>query len=111
MVSKLNLAKEPGQQDLLRFFNKTACPIEEAKQKFSFMNPVIKKRFKERIIDVASEFGLNEIMMTSYTRQFDVRTQLSATDMAYAVSALLETPSASGSDENDAENMNPNNRN
>lgn len=92
MVSKLNLAKEPGQQDLLRFFNRTACPIEEAKQKFSFMNPAIKKRFKERIIDVASEFGLNEILMTSYSRQFDARTQLSATDMAYAVSALLETP-------------------
>lgn len=72
------------------------------------MNPVIKKRFKERIIDVASEFGLNEIMMTSYTRQFDARTQLSATDMAYAVSALLETPSSSGPDDQDGENNNPN---
>ncbi len=68
MVSKLNLAKEPGQQDLLRFFNRTSCPIEEAKQQFIFMNPEIKKRFKERIIEVASDFGLNEIMMTSYSR-------------------------------------------
>lgn len=94
MVSKLNLSKEPGQQDLLRFLNRVSCPIEEAKQQFSFMNPELKRRFKERIIDVAAEFGLNEILMTSYSRQFDARTQLSATDMAYAVSALLETPAS-----------------
>lgn len=92
MVAKLNLAKEPGQQELLRFFSCMGCPLEEAKQQFTYMNPNIKKRFKEKIFSVAGEFGLNEIMMTSYSRQFDAKTQLSATDMAYAVSALLETP-------------------
>ena len=32
MVAKLKLAKEPGQQELLTFFTKTAVPLEEAKQ-------------------------------------------------------------------------------
>lgn len=32
MVSKLGLAKEPGQQELLKFFTRTGCPLEEAKQ-------------------------------------------------------------------------------
>ena len=68
MVAKLRLAGEPGQQDLLRFLTKTAVPIEEAKQQFGFMNPNIKRRFKERIFEVASEFNLNDISMTSYSR-------------------------------------------
>ena len=73
------------------------------------MNPNIKRRFKERIFEVASEFGLNDISMTSYSRQFDSKTQLSATDMAYAVSALLETPlSGSAAITADSENVNPN---
>jgi len=32
------------------------------------MDPTIKRRFKERIFEVASEFGLNDISMTSYSR-------------------------------------------
>ena len=87
-------------------------PLEEAKQQFCFMNPNIKRRFKEKIIEVASVFNLNDISMISYSRQFDARTQLSATDMAYAISALLETPmgnqQASKGGQTDGENLNPN---
>ena len=68
MVAKLNLAKEPGQVDLLRFLTHIAVPIDEAKQQFVYMNPNIKRKFKEKIISVASEFGLNDIMMTSFSR-------------------------------------------
>ena len=107
MVSKLNLAKEPGQMDLLRFLTHISVPLEEAKQQFVFMNPLIKRKFKEKIIQVAADFGLNDIMMTSFSRQFDPKTQLSASDMAYAISALLETPT-NGAD-GDSENVNPNN--
>ena len=32
MVAKLNLAKEPGQMDLLRFLTHISVPIDEAKQ-------------------------------------------------------------------------------
>ena len=111
MVTKLNLSKEPGQQELLRFLARTRVPLEEAKQQFAFMSPIVKRRFRDNVIEVANEFGLSEIVMTSYSRQFDAKTQLSATDMAYAVSALLETPmqnSEGGSKVGDSENIDPN---
>ena len=111
MVSKLNLAKEPGQQDLLRFLSRTGCPLEDAKQQFAFMNPRVKTKFRDELLKVASDFGLNDIMMTSFSRQFDAKTQLSATDMAYATSALLETPlSREPTAAGDQENANPNNQ-
>ena len=78
------------------------------------MNPTIKRRFKDKILDVVGEFNLNDISMISYSRQFDAKTQLSATDMAYAISALLETPmggeqeSTAANLQADAENQNPN---
>jgi len=73
------------------------------------MNPEIKRKFKNRVRDVADDFGLSDIMMTSYSRQFDSRTQLTATDMAYTISALLETPmNDQTGNPGDSENINPN---
>jgi hypothetical protein len=58
-------------------------------------------------METAEEFGLDEIIMHSYIRQFDPKTQVSASDMAYAISSLLEHPIAT----KDTENQNPNNSN
>ncbi len=82
--------------------------MEEAKQSFVFMNPQIKRKFKKKVIDVAPGFNLSDIMMASYSRQFDAKTQLSATDMAYSISALLETPKSETTNAKDSENLNPN---
>lgn len=69
------------------------------------MDPLIKRDLKTRIMDVSEEFGLDEIIMHSYIRQFDHSTQVSSSDMAYAVTSLLEHPAAS---KKDTENKNPN---
>ena len=47
------------------------CPIEQAKQQYSFMNPEIKNKLKDNIMGVCDKFGLNEIVMNSYSRQFN----------------------------------------
>lgn len=56
------------------------------------MSPDIKRELKTRIMNVAEEFGLDEIIMHSYVRQFDPITQVSSSDMAYAITSLLEHP-------------------
>ena len=50
---------------------------------------------------------MDDIIINSYTRQFDEKTQISAMDMAYSISSLLESPSIALSS---TENMNPNNK-
>lgn len=104
MVAKLNLAKEPGQKELLKFLAEISVPMDEAKQSFVFMNPQIKRKFKQKVREVADSFNLGDIMMASYSRQFDAKTQLSATDMAYSISALLETPKSETANAKDSEN-------
>ena len=58
------------------------------------MKPEIKRDLRAKIQEIAEEFGLNEIVMHSFVRQFDPQTQISATDMAYALASILENPSA-----------------
>lgn len=95
MVAKMGLAKEPGQKELMNFLVQLGCPIEQAKQQYAYMNPDIRNNIYENIRKVSDKFGLNEIVMNSYSRQFNSKLQLSATDCAYAVTSLLEHPSSS----------------
>lgn len=84
--------QEPGKKRLLEFLAKLSVPLEQAEQKFIFMKPDIKKQLKNKILEINDDFGLSEIVMNSFVRQFDPQTQVSATDMAYAISSLLEYP-------------------
>jgi len=69
------------------------------------MDPELKRELKSRIMKIAEEFGLDEIIMHSYIRQFDPYTQVSSSDMAYAITSLLEHPVAN---KGDKENINQN---
>ncbi len=92
IVSNMVMWQEPGRKLLLQFLAKLSVPLEQAEQKFTFMKPEIKRELKNKILEIAEDFGLNEIVMHSFVRQFDSQTQVSATDMAYAISSLLEFP-------------------
>ena len=93
LVSRLRIGKEPGNKKLKRFLVEIGCPIDQAKQKYEFMNPKIKEELKRKILEKSSEFGLEKVIMRSFVRQVSETSQVSATDMAYALSTLLEYPS------------------
>lgn len=42
-------------------------PLDEAKQKFKYMNPDLKKNLKRRILDKSHLFGVERILISSYT--------------------------------------------
>lgn len=98
MVSKMTMWQEHGKKQLLNFLAKLAIPLEQAQQKFSFMDASMKRDLKTKFMNTAQDFGLDEIIMHSYIRQFDPKTQVSASDMAYAISSLLEHPIATKGD-------------
>jgi len=57
------------------------------------MEPVLRKSLKERILDCQmAELELDKILTSSYARQVTEDQQISAQDMAYAISSLLEAP-------------------
>lgn len=63
------------------------------------MKPEIKRELKNKILEIADDFGLDEIITHSYVRQFDTQTQVSSIDMTSALSSLLEHPTASSANQ------------
>jgi cell division control protein 45 len=55
----------------------------------------LKKILKERVELVAPEYGLHEVLYTSFTRSYGYRGLMSASDVVYSVTSLLETSPAS----------------
>jgi hypothetical protein len=43
-------------------------------------------------LEASTRFDLDNIIMNSYIKQLDNKVQMSATDMAYALTSLLESP-------------------
>ena len=54
-------------------------------ERYSFMEPSLKKGLQGKIMEVGAKFGLDMPIMETYVRQFDSQTQVSASDMAYAI--------------------------
>lgn len=55
------------------------------------MDVDLKDRLRTKIEEISPRFGLTELCYPSFTRGYDRRCVLSAADIVYAISALLET--------------------
>ncbi|CDW74860.1 cdc45 domain containing protein [Stylonychia lemnae] len=92
LVAKMTLWKEPGQKQMRRFLATVGISLEEAKQSYGFMEPGVRNTLKQRISDASLDFSLDNIMQKTYMLQLDSKTQILATDMAYALTSILESP-------------------
>ena len=68
IVSKLELWKEPGQQRFKEFLAGVRVPLEQAKQKYQYMDPTLRKELKTRVLDMSYQMNLDKIIMSSYVR-------------------------------------------
>lgn len=68
MVTKLGLWKEDGQKRFREFLVEIGCSLDQAKQKFNFMDPELRKSLIERIMNKVEKFDLQDIIMNSYVR-------------------------------------------
>ena len=56
------------------------------------MSVDVRKNLKRKILEKSPQFDLGKIIQSSYVRQVTESLQVSATDMAHAISSLLESP-------------------
>ncbi|KAG0006620.1 hypothetical protein BGZ65_005965 [Modicella reniformis] len=90
VASHLGIWREPGRKRLLALLAKMGFSLEQCNQVFAHMDIDLKKILKDRLESVAPEYGLNEILYTSFTRSYGYRGLVSASDVVYAVTSLLE---------------------
>ena len=91
-VASLVTWKEEGKREIQKILAYMGIPLDEAKQKYSYMKNEYKTIFKDKIIEISKKFDMRDLVFESFTYQFDQRIQLSACDFVYCLNAILEYP-------------------
>lgn len=91
-VSSLMTWKEEGKKEIQKILAYMGIPLDEAKQKYTYMKNEYKTVFKDKIIEISKRFDMKDLVFESFIYQFDQRTQLSACDFVYCLNAILEYP-------------------
>lgn len=91
-VASLMTWKEEGKKEIQKILAYMGIPLDEAKQKYTYMKNEYKSVFKDKIIEISKRFDMKDLVFESFIYQFDQRTQLSACDFVYCVNAILEYP-------------------
>lgn len=68
LVSKMILWKEQGQRDLKKMLAQMGIPLDQAKQKYQFMDPVLRTELKQRFIEHSEEFDLPNALINTFIR-------------------------------------------
>ena len=91
-LGKLLTWKEPGKAEIKKMLTYIGIPLDESKQKYSFMKNDYKDLFKSKITQISQIFDLKDLIFPSFIYQFDQRTQLSASDFTHCINAILNYP-------------------
>lgn len=81
-----------GETTLHVFLARMGFSLRQSQQKFTYMPLEMKQMLREKIQEMAPEFGLEDIFYGSFKRQFAFQYQLCAADAVYGLQALLEAP-------------------
>jgi len=94
VASKLQIWTSSGRQRLMELLAKMGFPLDQCRQPWAFVGVGLRRRLKERMEDCTEEYGLGNLSYTGFVRVTGYKSLLSASDMSYAVTALLECSAA-----------------
>ncbi|EPX73193.1 DNA replication pre-initiation complex subunit Cdc45 [Schizosaccharomyces octosporus yFS286] len=92
--SRLHIWSEEGRKRLHKLLAKMGLSLVECKQTYIHMDMNLKKTLKSSLQRFAPLYGLDDVIFHSFTRTYGFKCTLSASDVAYAISALLEVGGA-----------------
>ncbi|UIZ25525.1 hypothetical protein KXD40_006436 [Peronospora effusa] len=87
-----NSGNSVGDTALHIFLARMGFSLRQSQQKFSYMPLEMKQKLREKMLEMAPEFGLNDLFYGSFKRTFAFQYQLCAADAVYGLQALLEAP-------------------
>lgn len=92
VATKMGVWKQRGKDGLKYLLAKMALPLNEAQQPYSSM----KRQYKAKLPELFEQHGQNEgldenLTFGSFTKQHGGHTSISASDMVFAITAVLES--------------------
>ena len=91
VATKLKTWSDNGLKKLKLLLAKMGIALVECQQKFQYMSNDMKRRMKEEFERFLPEYGLNEFYYRSFQRLHGYSSKVSAADIVYGVTALLES--------------------
>jgi cell division control protein 45 len=89
-AARLETWKARGREKLEEMLAKMGLSLKEAKQKFEFMSQPSQTQLMRKLHEHKESYGLEEIFYPSFSRSHGFNKKMSASDVVYSVTALLE---------------------
>lgn len=90
VATRLGIWTEQGRTKLKKFLTMMGLPLKDCKQNYCFMGDTHKQMLEQKVEEFKHRFNLNDIKFGSFYKQHGSNFEISAADMVYALSALLE---------------------
>jgi cell division control protein 45 len=90
--AKFKLWTIQGQKTLHELLANMGLPLSQCKEKFSSMSLQYRDSLREQLEDNARKSGFDQLTYSSFLANFGYRHTVSAADMVYSCTALLEKP-------------------
>ncbi|KAJ0975599.1 hypothetical protein J5N97_017564 [Dioscorea zingiberensis] len=91
IATKLKTWSDNGLKKLMLLLARMGFPLVECQKKFQYMSMEVKQRLKSELIRFLPEYGLTDLYYRSFLRMHGYSSKVSAADVVYGVTALLES--------------------
>ncbi|THU67326.1 hypothetical protein C4D60_Mb05t23470 [Musa balbisiana] len=91
IATKLKTWSDNGLKKLKLLLARMGFPLVDCQKKFQYMSMEVKQKMKDEFERFLPEFGLTEFYYRSFLRIHGYCTKVSAADVVYGVTALLES--------------------
>ncbi|XP_053987531.1 cell division control protein 45 homolog isoform X1 [Hylaeus volcanicus] len=89
----LRLWSVRGEQRLKELLAEMGLPLIQSKQRFSAMDLSLRQEFRQMIEKLAGKYKVDSVIGTSFTLQYGYRFKYCASDIVYAMLAVIESSS------------------
>jgi cell division control protein 45 len=90
VATKLGVWKEKGRQAITNLLVQMGFPQKESKQFYREMSVDFKKDLKQTLMDLAPRYKMPNIVLPSFEKKYGYLVTLSASDVVYSLTALLD---------------------
>ncbi|ORX99770.1 CDC45-like protein [Basidiobolus meristosporus CBS 931.73] len=91
VAAKLGIWREKGRRRLLNMLAKMGFSLRQCQQLYTHMDLNLKRTLRQQIEEVAPDYGLVDLCYGSFMRSYGYKGNLSASDIVYAITALLKS--------------------
>lgn len=80
-----------GEQRLKELLAEMGLPLAQSRQRFTAMDLTLRQEFRQMVEKLAGKYNVDRIIGTSFILQYGYRFKYCASDIVYAMLALMES--------------------